>query len=187
MVFGLSACSLWQPVTPMSASQTVIPTVLPICTNLPKSFNAHQHIYVETNQYPAETKADDFDAIISANRKGMKIAVLVMGMKVWDIDFDGMVITEQRSEHLPEGLEAQYMVRDIALTYWPTQDLKVQLKDWTLIETEQTRKIFAPGEHTPIITIEYRNGAAPLIADGEVIFENHLHHYRLTIQSSELK
>ena len=79
------------------------------------------------------------------------------------------------------------MVRDIALAYWPSRDLKAQLKDWILIENEQTRLIYAPGEEKPIISIEYRKGAAPLSADGEVIFENHLHHYRLTIQSNSLK
>ena len=125
--------------------------------------------------------------MITADKKGMKIAVMAMGMKVWNIDFDGMVITEERSEHLPEALEAQYMVRDIALAYWPSRDLKAQLNDWILIENEQTRLIYAPGEENPIISIEYRKGAAPLSANGEVIFENHLHHYRLTIQSNSLK
>ena len=187
LAFSLSACSLWQPNTSTVEEAIIIPTVLPTCSNLTQSFNAYQHIHVEADRYNAESKTNDFEAMITADKKGMKIAVMAMGMKVWNIDFDGMVITEERSEHLPEALEAQYMVRDIALAYWPSRDLKAQLKDWILIENEQTRLIYAPGEENPIISIEYRKGTAPLSADGEVIFENHLHHYRLTIQSNSLK
>lgn len=187
LAFSLSACSLWQPNTSTVEEAIKIPTVLPTCSDLTRSFNAYQHIHVNADRYDAESQTNDFEAMITADKKGMKIAVMAMGMKVWNIDFDGMVITEERSEHLPEALEAQYMVRDIALAYWPSRDLKAQLKDWILIENEQTRLIYAPGEEKPIISIEYRKGAAPLSADGEVIFENHLHHYRLTIQSSRLK
>lgn len=187
LAFSLSACSLWLPNTSAVEEAIKIPTVLPTCSNLTQSFNAYQHIHVEADRYNAESKTNDFEAMITADKKGMKIAVMAMGMKVWNIDFDRMVITEERSEYLPEALEAQYMVRDIALAYWPSRDLKAQLKDWILIENEQTRLIYAPGEEKPIISIEYRKGAAPLSADGEVIFENHLHHYRLTIQSNSLK
>ena len=187
LAFSLSACSLWQSNTSTVEEAIIIPTVLPTCSNLTQSFNAYQHIHVEADRYNAESKTNDFEAMITADKKGMKIAVMAMGMKVWNIDFDGMVITEERSEHLPEALEAQYMVRDIALAYWPSRDLKTQLNDWILIENEQTRLIYAPGEENPIISIEYRKGAAPLSGDGEVIFENHLHYYRLTIQSSRLK
>lgn len=187
LAFSLSACSLWQPNTSTVEEAIKIPTVLPTCSDLTRSFNAYQHIHVNADRYDAESQTNDFEAMITADKKGMKIAVMAMGMKVWNIDFDGMVITEERSEHLPEGLEAQYMVRDIALAYWPSRDLKTQLNDWILIENEQTRLIYAPGEENPIISIEYRKGAAPLSANGEVIFENHLHHYRLTIQSNSLK
>ena len=187
LAFSLSACSLWQSNTSTVEEAIIIPTVLPTCSDLTQSFNAYQHIHVEADRYNAESKTNDFEAMITADKKGMKIAVMAMGMKVWNIDFDGMVITEERSEHLPEALEAQYMVRDIALAYWPSRDLKPQLKDWTLVEGDRTRLIYAPGEEKPIISIEYRKGAAPLSADGEVIFENHLHHYRLTIQSNSLK
>lgn len=187
LAFSLSACSLWQPNISSLEKTIIIPTVLPTCSDLTQSFNAYQHIHVEANRYNTESKTNDFEAMISADQKGMKIAVMAMGMKVWNIDFDGMVITEERSEHLPEALEAQYMVRDIALAYWPSRDLKPQLKDWTLVEGDRTRLIYAPGEEKPIISIEYRKGAAPLSGDGEVIFENHLHHYRLTIQSNSLK
>lgn len=187
LAFSLSACSLWLPNTSTVEEAIKIPTVLPTCSNLTQSFNAYQHIHVEADRYNAESKTNDFEAMITADKKGMKIAVMAMGMKVWNIDFDGMVITEERSEYLPEALEAQYMVRDIALAYWPSRDLKPQLKDWTLVEGDRRRLIYAPGEENPIISIEYRKGAAPLSADGEVIFENHLHHYRLTIQSNSLK
>ena len=187
LAFSLSACSLWQSNTSTVEEAIIIPTVLPTCSNLPQSFNAYQRLHVEADRYNAESKTNDFEAMITADKKGMKIAVMAMGMKVWNIDFDGMVITEERSEHLPDALEAQYMVRDIALAYWPSRDLKTQLNDWILIENEQTRLIYAPGEENPIISIEYRKGAAPLSANGEVIFENHLHHYRLTIQSNSLK
>lgn len=187
LAFSLSACSLWQPNTSTVEEAIKIPTVLPTCSDLTRSFNAYQHIHVNADSYDAESQTNDFEAMITADKKGMKIAVMAMGMKVWNIDFDGMVITEERSEHLPEALEAQYMVRDIALAYWPSRDLKPQLKDWTLVEGDRTRLIYAPGEEKPIISIEYRKGAAPLSANGEVIFENHLHHYRLTIQSSRLK
>lgn len=187
LAFSLSACSLWQSNTSTVEEALKIPTVLPTCSDLTRSFNAYQHIHVNADRYDAESQTNDFEAMITADKKGMKIAVMAMGMKVWNIDFDGMVITEERSEHLPEALEAQYMVRDIALAYWPSRDLKTQLNDWILIENEQTRLIYAPGEENPIISIEYRKGAAPLSANGEVIFENHLHHYRLTIQSNSLK
>lgn len=187
LAFSLSACSLWQPNTSTVEKALKIPTVLPTCSDLTRSFNAYQHIHVNADRYDAESQTNDFEAMITADKKGMKIAVMAMGMKVWNIDFDGMVITEERSEHLPEALEAQYMVRDIALAYWPSRDLKPQLKYWTLVEGDRTRLIYAPGEEKPIISIEYRKGAAPLSGDGEVIFENHLHHYRLTIQSSRLK
>lgn len=193
-LLNLSACSvidqwLGAPSEPVSVSRPTaqMPSVLPVLQDYPGTFNVYQRIRVETDRQYTEDQPTEFEAMITANRKNMKIALMALGMKVWSIDYDGMVITEERGEQVPETLQAQYLMRDIALVYWPASSLKGQLKDWNLVENASSRQIFAPDSITPAVTITYQNSAKERGSEGNVILENHLHHYRLMIQSSAVK
>lgn len=193
-LLNLSACSvidqwLGAPSEPVSVSRPTaqMPTVLPVLQDYPGTFNVYQRIRVETDRQFTGAQPTEFEAMITANRKNMKIALMAMGMKVWSIDYDGMVITEERGEQVPETLQAQYLMRDIALVYWPASSLKGQLKDWKLVENASGRQIFAPDSITPAVTITYQNSEKEQGSEGNVILENHLHHYRLMIQSSAVK
>ena len=195
VILNLSACSVLDQWMPSFGSETQtseqppleMPSVLPIPQDYPGVFNVYQRIRVEADHQFTQNQPSEFEAMIAANRKGMKIALMAMGLKVWSIDYDGMVITEERGKEVPEALQALYLMRDIALVYWPTASLKAQLKDWTLVENAASRQIFAPGAATPAVTVSYQNGTKAQSAQGSVILENHLHHYRLTIQSNVVK
>lgn len=194
-ILNLSACSVLDQWLPSFSSETQtseqqpleMPSVLPIPQDYPGVFNVYQRIRVEADQQFTQNQPSEFEAMIAANRKGMKIALMAMGMKVWSIDYDGMVITEERGEQVPDALQAQYLMRDIALVYWPSASLKTQLKDWTLVENGSSRQIFSPGSATPAVTVTYQKGTQAQSAQGSVTLENHLHHYRLSIQSNVVK
>ena len=134
-ILNLSACSVLDQWLPSFSSETQtseqqpleMPSVLPIPQDYPGVFNVYQRIRVEADQQFTQNQPSEFEAMIAANRKGMKIALMAMGMKVWSIDYDGMVITEERGEQVPDALQAQYLMRDIALVYWPSASLKTQL------------------------------------------------------------
>lgn len=188
LILGLSGCSLWQGfMSEESPVTAAIPTVVPTISALNQPFNAFQHIHAEIGNDAVNNKSADFDAMVSADKRSMKVALVALGTTVWQIDYDGMVITEERSDHVPEEMQAQYLLRDLAMVYWPKETITRQLKGWTLTETEQSRVFFMPGETKPVIEVTYRNGAAPMSATGTVVFNNHLHRYRLIIESSPVK
>lgn len=187
LVLGLSSCSMLQKKTDRQDTAISFPTVLPILSKLPQNFQAYQQLYVETDKKYTNTKNGSFEAVINADKNNMMIAVMAMGIKVWNINFDGIVITEERTEHVPEALQAQYLIRDIALAYWPKADLQGQLKGWTILEDNNKRLIYAPGQTVPAILITYSKGASPLNPDGQIKYENYLFHYNIIIDSSRLK
>lgn len=187
LVLGLSSCSMLQKKTDKQDTAISFPTVLPILSRLPQNFQAYQQLYVETDKKYTNTKNASFEAVINADKNNMMIAVMAMGIKVWNINFDGIVITEERAEHVPEALQAQYLIRDIALAYWPKADLQDQLKDWTILEDNNKRLIYAQGQTVPAILITYSKGASPLNPDGQIKYENYLFHYNIIIDSSRLK
>ncbi|HIT96641.1 MAG TPA: DUF3261 domain-containing protein [Candidatus Aphodousia faecavium] len=188
IALGLSGCSLWQGfMSEESPATATFPTVVPAISALTQPFNAFQHIHAEIENDRIETKTADFDAMVSADRHSMKVALVALGTTVWQIDYDGMVITEERSEHVPQTMQAQYLLRDLAMVYWPKETLTTQLKDWTITETNASRAFFAPGDTAPTIEVTYENGAAPMSTTGKALLVNHLHDYRLIIESSPVK
>lgn len=164
-----------------------IPTVVPAISTLNQPFNAFQHIHAEIGNDQIDAKTADFEAMVSADKRTMKVALMALGTTVWQIDYDGMVITEERSEHVPEAMQAQYLLRDLAMVYWPKETLTSQLKDWTMTQTQTSRAFFAPGNTAPMIEVTYKDGAAPMSAAGTAVLDNHLHRYRLIIESSPVK
>ena len=188
LAFSLSGCSLWQAFTSDPTAETeAMPTVVPVISVLNQPFNAFQHIHADIGNDQVNAKTADFDATVSADRKSMKVALVALGTTVWHIDYDGMIITEERSDHVPHEMQAQYLLRDLAMVYWPKETITSQLKDWTMTETENARRFFMPGSTTPVIEVSYQNGAAPMSEKGDVVFTNRLHRYRLIIESSPVK
>lgn len=188
LALSLSGCSLWQGfMSEESPVTAAIPTVVPVISALNQPFNAFQHIHAEIGNDRIEAKSADFDAMVSADRKSMKVALVALGTTVWQIDYDGMVITEERSDHVPEEMQAQYLLRDLAMVYWPKETIARQLKGWTLTETANARTFFMPGKTSPAIEVTYQKGAAPMSATGTAVLVNHLHRYRLIIESSPVK
>ena len=164
-----------EPLQSNVENQIEIPSVMPNPDSLSTTFNSHQRIYFQSDNSNLNNSVQEFDAKIDANRKAVQILVMANNEKIWNIDFDGMVITEERSEHLSDKLEALQLLRDVALIYWPTTSVKKRLKDWQFIETDTTRKFYLPGKNDPAITVEYRN---------KIVFENHLQGYRLIVETT---
>lgn len=156
-------------------NQIEIPSVMPNPDSLSTTFNSHLRIYIQSDNSNLNDSLQEFDAKINTNRKAVQILVMANDEKIWNIDFDGIIITEERGEHLSDKLEALQLLRDIALIYWPTASVKKQLKDWKFIETDTARQFYLPGKSDPAITVEYRN---------EILFENHLQGYRLVVETT---
>lgn len=135
-----------------------------------------------------EQRQTDFTALLWANNKTIKLSVLTpMHQRLWDIQFNGETIHEERLAPLPEALNAAYLLRDIAAAFWPASNLRAQDKRFDVIEKANERTIVDKKTQVPELSIVYSDGARSDHPWGQIDITNHIEQYRLTIISREAR
>lgn len=190
---GLSGCS-WLPM--FGANDTAFEPVVSTLKYKPYPFAvrqeimAMQQIHVEYfgKHIPDDLKVSDFSALLWANNKTLKLSILTpMHQRLWDIQFNGETIHEERLAPLPETLQSSYLLRDIAAAFWPTTNLRAQDKKFEVIDNGLERQIINKSTNAPEMTVFYRDGAHQNNPWGTIEIINHQERYRLTILSREAR
>lgn len=193
-VIGLSGCS-WLPSFGWGKDANFEPVISdlrykPYPFAVRQEIMALQQIHVEYfgKHVPESMQTTDFNALLWANTKTLKLSILTpMHQRLWDIQFNGETIHEERLAPVPEALQATYLLRDIAAAFWPITSLQAQDKRFTVTETKSVRQISNKMTGAPEMTIEYKEGASPNHPWGTIEIVNHQERYRLTILSREAR
>lgn len=191
---SMSGCS-WLPSFDWGNDKAFEPAVStlkykPYPFALRQEIMAVQQIHVEYfgKHIPDELKVTDFSALLWANNKTLKLSVLTpMHQRLWDIQFNGETIHEERLAPLPETLQAGYLLRDIAAAFWPATNLRAQDKRFDVIDDGLVRQIVNKVTGAPELTVSYSEGAQQQHPWGTIEIINHQERYRLTILSRQAR
>ncbi|MBO7172901.1 MAG: DUF3261 domain-containing protein [Burkholderiaceae bacterium] len=137
---------------------------------------------------PEEQRKTNFYALFWANSKTLKLAVLSeMHQRLWDIQFNGETIHEERLAGLPDNLQAHLLLRDIAAALWPASHLQAQDKRFQVVDEQLVRQIVNKETNAPEVTITYLDGANQNRPWGTIEIVNHQERYRVSITSNQAR
>ena len=126
-----------------------------------------------------------FDAYLASNRRELKLSVLFMGFRAWDITYNGEMIFEERTSQVPQELQANYLLRDITLCYWPASSIMRQSPKLLIVDQPHERLVKDQQSGEILLSIRYLDNSGPDAPIGRLILTNHKEHYQLSIDSRE--
>jgi hypothetical protein len=94
------------------------------------------------------------------------------------IEWDGTTLREERGAGLPPMIDAQRVVSDLQLAYWPADAIRAVLpRRWRLLEAPNRRELRLG--RTRVTRIDYAG-------EHDLVLSNELAHYRLDVRSAPL-
>ena len=145
-----------------------------------------QNIHVQYNdQNDNLHKEVHFEAYLLSNSRELKLSILFLGQRAWDISYNGETVFEERFVPIPQQLQASYLIRDLTFCYWSSKSIQSQTKDLLVLDQKGQRKILDSSSQETLLTIHYENGASPQHPVGHIVLVNHKENYQLTIDSVE--
>lgn len=126
-----------------------------------------------------------FEAYLASNNRELKLSVLFMGFRAWDISYNGEMIFEERTSQVPQELQASYLLRDITFCYWPASNIMRQNSQLVIVDKPQERIVKDRHTGEVLLNIRYLDHAEPASAIGRLILTNYKEHYQLSIDSRE--
>ncbi len=120
------------------------------------------------------------DAQLEIDTETVQLAGFALGQRILTLSWNGNALTSQRHPLLPAEVEAETILRDVQLVYWPATSLNAALPaGWRVVDAARQRSLQFEGR--PLLTITYQ--AEPRWA-GRAELDNLLEGYRLTIDST---
>ena len=160
-----------------------LPAILPMLRAVNAPLQVYQQIHVDIRNPAVGRQSFDFEAMIALSQERMKVALIALGMTLWTIDYDGATLSETRSPHVPDLMKANYLLRDIAMAFWPMRNLVAQATGLMIEEHPRQRRFYRLADQEPVVTIQYREGSDRGFNNTSVEIDNSLEAYRLIIQS----
>jgi hypothetical protein len=171
LVLLLSACASLAP-----------PPTLPQLRVAPADFGAPlqlaQRLTVqEAPQDPLlPTSERQLDTVLQLDAGRLRLVALALGQRVLTLGWDGQQLEQQRHPLLPASVDAERVLRDIALVFAPLDALRALLGEgWTLVEQGSERRLAHAGQ--VLLVVHYRQGRR------HVEIDNRAERYRLRIES----
>lgn len=122
--------------------------------------------------------AQDFDALLEVDSLELRLSVQAMGQSALVLHWDGKRLRQQRASWVPATLQAEQVLSDLQLVYWPAESVRSALPaGWTLLETSNGRELIQASLHRA--TVRY-------LEPGHVALERFEPSYRLDIVSRDL-
>lgn len=118
------------------------------------------------------------DTLLQLDGQQLRLVALALGQRVLTLHWDGRRLDVQRHPLLPASVDAQRVLRDIALVFAHADALRAALPPgWSLLESEAARTLLQ-GERAQL-RVRYLQGRA------KVEIDNLAERYRLRIESQE--
>ncbi len=145
--------------------------------------NVHTTYYGNVENAPARDA--NFEAYLATNSREVKLSILFMSHRAWDINFNGEMIFEERESLVPQELQAAHLLRDITLSYWPENAIERQSKTLNVVDSKNTRKVLDRVTGETLIDVRYESGASATNPVGRIVLDNHKEQYKLIIDSRQ--
>lgn len=144
----------------------------------PESFG--QNISVQQQLHVIQNgQTHDLQVVLEIDKDKITLVGLAMNQRVLTLDYDGKTLHSWRHFMLPKEVQAENVLENLQLAFWPKAVIEKALpKDWRIEENPQERYIFY--KDAKMTDIKYNN---PIRWLGTIVLENHYYHYSLTIQS----
>jgi hypothetical protein len=104
---------------------------------LGRSLALNQHISIE-----AAGETHELDALLEVDARELRLALLVLGRPVMQLQWDGQQLHEQHAAGWPSFVTGERILNDLLLVYWPPQAIAGALPtDWELHTRQGIREL----------------------------------------------
>ncbi|KFN42944.1 DUF3261 domain-containing protein [Arenimonas oryziterrae] len=167
-----SACAT-APVAPARAPGDAAPLLHLSPAALGRELALQQHL-----EFRFGKQEQALDALLEADAQDVRLAIQAMGQSALRLHWDGERLEQTRADWVPSALQAERVLSDLQLAYWPVAEIRAALPaGWTLRETEGVRQLL---QDTTVVT-EVR-----MTAPDRIEITQHRDGYRLVIVSVPL-
>ena len=177
--------------TATGTRQPTAPQILPDPMTFGRSAMAFQHLSGVPQKGSQAGRTVSAEAAVAVSPAVFKMSLLApQGGRIWDISTDGRTISENRIVPIPDEMEAERLIVDAALVWWPKGGLLASVRPDVRLRIEEgdgIRLIYLGNPKKLAYTIRYSKGAQPGRFTGHAELEQHLLNYRLSIESEEIK
>lgn len=185
-VLLVGCASVLQTLDPVesSAYHRMVPLVLPEPAARPDPLFLAQQIHVEADLAAASAvlKSADFEAYLHVDGGALRMVLMHAGLSVWTLALEDGRLAQERRPGLPAMLRGEYLLRDIALAYWPAAYLSQALSGLRIEDNPTMRRLLDAEGHTMFV-VRYEEGASAEKPQGRIRIENLFEGYRLVIDS----
>lgn len=180
-LLGCSTVPVPEPVV-FETVECVTPTL-----NARKSLLLIQNIHTRYygNVENVSAKEANFEAYLATNAREVKLSILLMSHRAWDISYNGEMIFEERASIVPQELQAAHLLRDITFSYWPEKTIERQSKKLDIVDDKNTRKVIDRATGETLVDIRYEGGASLSQPIGRIVLNNRKEQYELIIDSRQ--
>lgn len=161
-----------------------LPPALPMLQIAPQAFGAPLQLTqrLTVQEAPSDpllpVSERQLDTLLQLDGQRLRLVALALGQRVLTLHWDGKQLDVQRHPMLPASVDAQRVLRDIALVFAPLDSLRAALPPgWTLDESASARTLLLDGR--PQLRVRYLQGRS------RVEIDNLAERYQLRIESQE--
>jgi len=179
----LAACA--QTAAPPAAPPTAS---VPALRLSPASFGASLSLAqrLTVRQLPAAARRpvpeQSLEAQLEIEAGELRLAAFALNQRVLMLRWDGLALQTQRHALLPAEVDAERVLRDVQLVYWPLAAVAAALPaGWTVADADSQR-LLSFGDQVQVL-IDY---AGQPRWQGRAELDNRREGYRLTIESTRL-
>jgi len=171
-----------------AAPRTVARVELPLLHLAPTDFGrtislAQRLTVLQLPRSAAEEapREQSLDAQLEIEPTELRLAAFALNQRVLSLRWDGRELTQTRHPLLPRGVDAERVLRDVQLTYWPLASVQAALPaGWTAEDGSAWRELRLNGQTQ--VRIDY---AGQPRWQGRADLDNRAEGYRLAIESAQ--
>lgn len=129
-------------------------------------------------EFVFDGKRETVEALLEVDPEEVRLLLHTAGQSALRLRWDGRELEHSRAEWLPAALNAERVLDDMQLVYWPLASVQAALpSDWRIDESHGVRRLHHGA--VEVLRIEY-----PTPASARLI--QHRYGYRLDVQSIEV-
>lgn len=127
--------------TPLSLPTTLPPLRLPPAALGAARYELSQRLSVTPLQQP-DAPPQQVDVQLQLDASGLRLAGFAYGQRVLLMQWDGAALQVQRHPQLPDEVDANRMLRDLCLVFWPAEAVRAALPEgWHWVDADGVQSL----------------------------------------------
>ena len=91
-------------------------------------------------------RRESIEAMVEVDAGSVRVVMHAQGQVALRLDWDGHTLNQTRADWLPPVLDAERVLDDLQLVYWPAAAIKERLPaGWHLVDTPGSRRLLQDG------------------------------------------